>query len=177
MGTLRIYSDGGCRGNQSDSNIGGWGCVLEYGDATKEIRGGSKNTTNNIMEMTALLEGFRAIKKENQKIQVFSDSSYLMNCFREKWYIKWQKNGWLTAKKEPVENRLLWEELISYLDRHDISFYRVKGHVNTNKDNLDKLFEKFRQWNGDDFSYDDFIHITNMNNLCDELANTAMDEI
>ena len=103
-GVLRIYTDGGCAGNQSEENLGGWGAILEFakngdsGDgvqtASKELYGNEANTTNNRMEMTALLEAFRAIKKDGQRIQVFSDSSYLMDCFRKKWYESWQANGW-----------------------------------------------------------------------------------
>ena len=94
MTVLRIYTDGGCSGNQSDENIGGWGAILEFGENKKELRGGELNTTNNRMEMTALLEAFRALKKEGLEIEIFSDSSYLMNCFREKWYETWRRNGW-----------------------------------------------------------------------------------
>ena len=128
--------------------------------------------------MTALLEAFKAVKKEGQTIQVFSDSSYLMDCFRKKWYVNWQKNGWKTAKKEPVEHREIWEQLISYLDVHNISFYRVKGHVNLNSKvtDFDKLYNKFVEWNGSSFSYEDFEYITKMNNRADELANLGIDE-
>ena len=142
---LRIYTDGGCSGNQSEENLGGWGSILEYGPAVKELYGSEENTTNNRMEMTALLEAFKAIKKGGQQIQVFSDSSYLMNCFREKWYVNWQKNGWKNAQKKPVENRDLWEGLLPYLEQHDIAFFRVKGHVNLNSEKTDfrKLYEKF----------------------------------
>ena len=176
MKTLRIYTDGGCRGNQSDENKGGWGTVLEYGEHIKELSGGAVNTTNNVMEMTALIEAFRAITKEGQKIEVFSDSSYLMDCFRKKWYVKWLSNGWKTSKKDPVENRELWEILIGYLDIHDISFYRVKGHTDPDKV-TDKDYMKFIEWNGHSFTYDDFIHVTEMNNRCDELANLEMDKL
>ena len=79
---LRIYTDGGCAGNQSDENLGGWGAILEFAGVTKELYGSEPNTTNNRMEMTALLEALRAIKKDGQTIIAFSDSSYLMNCFR-----------------------------------------------------------------------------------------------
>lgn len=82
------------------------------------------------MEMTGLLQALRAIKKPGQTIEVFCDSSYLMDCFRQKWYERWVKNGWMTSSKKPVENRELWEALLPFLDEHDISFYRVKGHVN-----------------------------------------------
>ena len=98
MTVLRIYTDGGCAGNQSKTNFGGWGAVLEYGQHQKELHGGAQNTTNNLMEMTALLEAFKSVKKEGQTIEVFSDSSYLMDCFRKKWYVNWQKNGCRTFK-------------------------------------------------------------------------------
>ena len=178
MAILRIYTDGGCAGNQSKTNFGGWGAVLEYGQHQKELHGGTKNTTNNLMEMTALLEAFKAVKKEGQTIEVFSDSSYLMDCFRKKWYVNWQKNGWKTSKKEPVEHKEIWEQLISYLDIHDISFYRVKGHVNLNSKATDfnRLYDKFTEWNGSSFSYEDFEYITKMNNRADELANLGIDE-
>ncbi len=176
---LRIYTDGGCAGNQSDENLGGWGAILEYGSAVKELFGAEANTTNNRMEMTALLEAFRAIKKDGQTIMVFSDSSYLMDCFRKGWYRNWQANGWKTSKKTPVENQDLWKELIPYLDRHRISFYRVKGHVNLNSQATDfeKLYRKFCEWNGPGFTYDDFLYVTERNNRADELANEGIDSL
>lgn len=177
--TLRIYTDGGCSGNQHDRNLGGWGAVLEFGTARKELYGSERNTTNNRMEMTALLEAFKAIVRENQNIIVFSDSSYLMDCFRQKWYVNWQRNGWRNSKKEPVANREIWEELLLYLDRHQITFCRVKGHVNLDspQTNTDKLYETFLKWNGSGYSYEEFVHVTEMNNRADELANKGIDEI
>ena len=176
---LRIYTDGGCAGNQSDENLGGWGAILEFGQAVKELYGSEKNTTNNRMEMTALLEALRAVKKENQEIHVFSDSSYLMDCFRKKWYVSWQKNGWKTAGKKPVENQDLWKALLPYIDIHHMIFYRVKGHVNLNSPSTDtdKLYAKFVEWNGSQFSYDDFLYVTEKNNRADELANVGIDSI
>lgn len=176
---LRIYTDGGCAGNQSDENLGGWGAVLEYGSAVKELHGCERNTTNNRMEMTALLRAFEALKKDGQTIQVFSDSSYLMDCFRKGWYKNWQKNGWKTSGKKPVENQDLWQALIPYLDRHDIRFFRVKGHVNLNSQvtDLDKLYAKFVEWNGPEFSYEDFLYVTEKNNRCDALANEGIDSL
>ena len=176
---LRIYTDGGCSGNQNEENLGGWGAILEFGSAVKELYGGEANTTNNRMEMTALLEAFRAIRKHGQSIQVFSDSSYLMNCFRDKWYEKWQQNGWKTSGKKPVENRDLWEGLLPFLNQHNIRFFRVKGHVNLNsvQTDFDKLYEKFCEWNGTEFSFEEFKYITEKNNRADELANTGIDEL
>ena len=179
MTVLRIYTDGGCSGNQSEENAGGWGAILEFGEHKKELHGGELNTTNNRMEMTALLQAFEAVKKEAQTIEIFSDSSYLMNCFREKWYENWQKNGWKNSKKEPVENRDLWEALLSHIHKHKITCYRVKGHVNLNSKVTDfnKLYEKFVQWNGAQFSFEDFKYITEMNNRADELANMGIDSV
>ncbi len=173
MKILNIYTDGACSGNQNSNNIGGWGAILEYGSHKKEIYGGEYNTTNNRMEMTALLESLKAIKSDGQTIRVFSDSSYLMDCFRQKWYLKWQNNGWKTSSGTGVENKDLWVELIEFLPKHKISFFRVKGHINPDKPGFDlsKLYEKFVSWNGKDFSKEEFIYITRMNNRADELAN------
>ena len=187
-GVIRIYTDGGCAGNQNAENLGGWGAILEFAipdeaggarSACRELYGNEADTTNNRMEMTALLEAFRAIKKDGQRIQVFSDSGYLMDCFRKKWYENWQANGWKNAQKKPVENQDLWKELLPYLDRHDIDFFRVKGHVNLDNPALaiDDLYSKFCQWNGDGFSIDDFRHVTEMNNLADKLVNDGIDSI
>ena len=142
MTTLRMYTDGACRGNQSDSNIGGWGTILEFGEHRKELYGGEINTTNNRMELTAVIEGFRALKKDGQTVEVFTDSSYVANCFREKWYESWEKNRWRNAAKKSVENQELWKELLALVRRHNVSFYRVKGHVNLNSKStdFDKLF-------------------------------------
>ncbi|MBR6014550.1 MAG: ribonuclease HI [Firmicutes bacterium] len=177
---IKIYTDGGCSGNQSDENIGGWGAILEYGEHRKELHGGEVNTTNNRMEMKALIAALSALKKEGLDIEVFSDSSYLMNCFREKWYVSWRRNGWKNSKKEPVENRELWEELLDLVEKQgNVEFFRVKGHVNlkSKSTNFDALYEKFVEWNGARFSFEDFKYVTEMNNRADELANIAMDEL
>jgi ribonuclease HI len=180
MTTLKLYTDGACANNQGDVNFGGWGAILEYGEHVKELYGGEANTTNNRMELKAVIEGFKALKKEGLEVEVFSDSSYVMNCFRDKWYVNWQKNGWKNSKKEPVENRELWEELIALAEKHKVSFYRVKGHVSVEKSTeaaLGKLYEKFVEWNGAKFSYDDFLYVTEQNNRADELANIGIDEV
>lgn len=179
MNILRIYTDGACSGNQNDTNIGGWGLVLEYGEAKKELHGGELNTTNNRMELTAVIEAFKALNRDDLDIEVFSDSSYVMNCFREKWYEKWEKNGWIGTSKKPVENQDLWKELLNLVRKHNVKFYRVKGHVNLKSKvtDFDKLYEKFLEWNGTKFSYEDFKYITEKNNRADELCNIAMDEL
>ena len=180
MAVLRLYTDGACANNQGDENFGGWGAILEYGEHRKELYGGEANTTNNRMELKAVIEGFKALKREGLEVEVFSDSSYVMNCFRDKWYVNWQRNGWKNSKKEPVENRELWEELIALAGKHQVRFYRVKGHVNVEKStkgSLDKLYEKFVEWNGAGFTYEDFLYVTDRNNRADELANQGIDSI
>lgn len=179
MSILKIYTDGACSGNQSEKNVGGWGAVLEYGEHQKELFGGQLNTTNNRMEMMALVEALSAVKKDNQTIEVFSDSSYLMNCFREKWYEGWLRNNWMSSSKKPVENRDLWEQLLTLIKGHRISFYRVKGHVNLNSKttNFNALYEKFIQINGARFSFEDFQYIIQMNNRVDALANKGINQV
>lgn len=179
MAILRIYTDGGCSGNQSDKNFGGWGAILEYGEHRKELHGGEVNTTNNRMELTAVIEAFKALKGPGYTIEVFSDSSYVMNCFREKWYESWEKNGWKNAARKSVENQELWKELLALVKQHNVKFFRVKGHVNLNSKStdFDKLYTKFVEWNGARFSFEDFKYITEMNNRADELANMGIDEV
>ncbi|MGI6721155.1 MAG: ribonuclease H family protein [Anaerovoracaceae bacterium] len=179
MTVLKIYTDGACSGNQNEKNIGGWGAILEFGQHQKELHGGEINTTNNRMEMKGLLSAFQAITRDGQTIEVYCDSSYLMDCFRKKWYRRWLRNGWQTSQKKPVENRDLWEQLLPFLDKHDISFYRVKGHVNLEhpSTNGKAIYKKFVAWNGSRFSYDEFAYITDMNNRADALANLGMDEL
>mgnify|MGYP001171010999 FL=1 len=173
---VRLYTDGACSGNQSEKNIGGWGAILEYGKHMKTLYGGEKNTTNNRMEMTALLEALKCLKKEGLQIHVFSDSAYLVNCFAKKWYEKWRKNGWKTANKTPVENRDLWEALLEQLEKHKtVRFYHVKGHLDMeNPDQLDKWYENFKSTNGDFFSKEEFFHIVKMNIQADALANQGI---
>ena len=179
MQIVNLYTDGACSGNQNETNIGGWGAVMEYGEHKKELYGGEINTTNNRMEMMALLSALQAMKRENLTIRVFSDSSYLMDCFRKKWYENWQKNNWKTSKKTDVENKDLWVSLLAEVKKHRIAFYRVKGHVNLNSPNtdVDAHWKKFQEWNGSDFTREEFLYVTRMNNRADALANVAMDEI
>lgn len=179
MNVVKIYTDGACSGNQNTKNFGGWGAILEYGAHKKEIFDGEANTTNNRMEMMALLQAFQCLKKEQLTIQVFSDSSYLINCFREKWYEKWLKNNWKTSNKTPVENQDLWMELIPFINIHFITFYRVKGHLNLDhpSTNIKKWYDKFKEWNGEHFNMDDFTYITKMNHRADALANLGIEKV
>lgn len=106
---------------------GGWGAVLIYGETKKEISGAQKDTTNNVMEITAVLEALKLLKEECE-VEVYSDSAYVVNSFNQGWIYNWQKNNWKTASKEPVKNRELWEELYSLTKKHKVTFNKVKGH-------------------------------------------------
>ena len=128
-GRITIYCDGACSGNQSARNIGGWGAVLQYHDKTKEIHGGERDTSNQRMELTACIRALESIKSKDIPVDVYSDSAYLINCMREKWYVTWQKNGWKNAKKQPVENQDLWKHLLNVLTVHAVRFHKVEGHA------------------------------------------------
>lgn len=124
-----IYTDGACSNNQSSDNVGGYGAVLKYKNHMKEIFGGSKNTTNNIMELTGMIEALKLVKSNNIPVEVYSDSAYIVNCFKQKWYVKWKANGWKNSKKEPVKNKELWEILIGLVESFEnIDIFKVKGH-------------------------------------------------
>ena len=120
-----IYTDGACSGNPG---IGGWGVVIIVpGDKPVLLNGGLNHTTNNQMELTAVIEGLRYFK-ESKKILITTDSKYVMNGI-ESWIKNWKKNGWKTASKKPVKNRNLWENLDKEITRHTIEWQWVKGHA------------------------------------------------
>lgn len=124
-----IYCDGACSGNQFENNVGGWGAVLKFKDKVKEIYGGEKNTTNNRMELTACIKALGQIKSKDYEIELYCDSAYIVNCFQQSWYLKWQRNGWKTAQKKPVENRELWMRLLELVNQYKVTFHKVKGHA------------------------------------------------
>ena len=125
---IEIWCDGGCRGNQSNKNIGAWGVYMKYKDHTKELSGGDVNTTNNIMELTACIEGLETIKDKSIPTIVYLDSAYVLNGITS-WIKGWKKNNWITSKKQPVLNRNLWIELDTLKSKFDnIEFKKVKGH-------------------------------------------------
>ncbi|MBO8173365.1 MAG: ribonuclease HI [Bacillaceae bacterium] len=143
MKEVTIYTDGACSGNPGP---GGWAAVLMYGDHVKEITGYEENTTNNRMELKAAVEALKMLKEPCQ-VTLYSDSAYLVNCFQQGWYKNWIKNGWKNSKKQPVENQDLWKELLKLMEKHDVTFAKVKGHADN-------------KWN----------------NRCDELAVAAIKE-
>jgi ribonuclease HI len=130
------------------------------------------------MELTALIEGLSALTKENYNVWVFSDSSYLIECFRKRWYEKWRVNGWIKSDKKPVENKDLWERLLGFLPNYDFRFFLIKGHIpaGASEETKKKLYERFVKHNGDGFSYEEFLKIAERNNLADELANLGINE-
>ena len=131
MEEIVIYTDGACSGNPGP---GGWGTILMYQDQKKEISGGMKNTTNNVMEITAVIEGLKSLKFPC-KVQIYSDSAYVVNAFNQKWIYGWLKNGWKNASKEPVKNKELWQELYDLTKTHEVTFIKVKGHSDNEYNN------------------------------------------
>lgn len=139
-----IYTDGACSGNPGP---GGWGTILMYQDVKKEISGNNNNTTNNIMEITAVIEGLKLLK-ESCNVEIYSDSAYVVNAFNQGWIYNWMKKGWKTSNKEPVKNKELWQELYGLVQKHKVKFIKVKGHSDNE-----------------------------FNNRCDELARNAISKI
>lgn len=144
MEKVIIYTDGACSGNPGP---GGWGTILMYQENKKEISGGKQNTTNNVMEITAVIEGLKLLKYPCE-VELYSDSAYVVNAFEQGWIFNWIKNNWKTSGKEPVKNKELWQELYRLTKIHKVKFNKVKGHS--------------------DNEY---------NNRCDELARNAIEKI
>ena len=122
--TVYIYTDGACKGNPG---VGGWGALLRYGQHEKELLGGAAETTNNRMELTAVIEALRALKRSS-RVQICTDSQYVKNGM-ESWIEGWKKNGWQTASKQPVKNADLWRELDTLVQQHQVTWTWVKGHA------------------------------------------------
>lgn len=144
MEKVIIYTDGACSGNPGP---GGWGAILMYQGNKKEMSGGAKQTTNNIMELTAALEALKQLKFPCE-VELYSDSAYLVNAFNQKWIEGWKKKNWTNSSKEPVKNKEIWQELDKLTNIHKVKFIKVKGHA--------------------DNEY---------NNRCDELARNAIQKI
>ena len=131
MKKVVIYTDGACSGNPGP---GGWGAVLMYGQFKKEISGGEKMTTNNRMELMAAISALNALK-EPCEVDLFTDSAYLCRAFSENWVTNWQRNGWQTSQKKPVENKELWQRLLELCRTHEVEFIKVKGHADNAENN------------------------------------------
>lgn len=122
---ITIYTDGACSGNPGP---GGWGAVLMYGTHKRELSGFEPETTNNRMEITAVIKALAALK-EPCNVDVYTDSAYVCNTFAQGWIYNWLKNGWKTSTKKPVENQDLWQELLKLTNTHTVKFHKVKGHA------------------------------------------------
>ena len=179
MKTIIIFCDGACSGNGQEGNVGGWGAVLKYKDQTKELFGGALMTTNNVMELTAAIEGLKAITSKNVHVEVYSDSAYVVNCFTNGWYHKWRLNGWRNSKKEPVENRELWETLLELVESFErVTFYKIKGHLDANKKtDVQKWLAKFNQDNNRQLDEATFLNLIQLNHLADQLANDGINSV
>lgn len=136
MKTVTIYTDGACSVNPGP---GGWGCVLIYNGIEKQFSGFENDTTNNRMEMRAVIEALSRLK-ESCEIDLYSDSAYVVNAFLQNWTTTWQQNNWRTANKKPVKNEDLWKKLLSLTQQHKIRWHKVKGHADDKYNNIcDKL--------------------------------------
>ena len=141
---VTLYTDGACSGNPG---AGGWGAILIYGEHRREFSGGEPQTTNNRMELKAVIQGLMKLKFPC-RVDVYSDSAYTVNGFLQGWVYGWEKMGWKKADKKPVLNDDLWKQLLALTREHEVTFHKVKGHA----DNP-------------------------LNNRCDELARGAIDEL
>ncbi len=129
MKTVTLYTDGACSGNPGP---GGWGAILEYRGTEKELSGGEESTTNNRMELTAVIEGLSALK-EPCIVELYSDSKYVIDGLEKGWAESWQKNGWKKADKKPALNPELWEKLLELTRIHQMRYHWVKGHSDNPK--------------------------------------------
>jgi len=144
MKKVILYTDGACSGNPGS---GGWAAILIYKDIRKKFTGAKAQTTNNEMELTAVIEGLKALNYPCE-VEIYSDSQYVVNAFQKGWLKKWVNNDWTTSLKEPVKNQELWEQLLTLSQYHKIKLNKVKGH----EDNM-------------------------LNNECDKLARQAIKDL
>ena len=142
--TVTLYTDGACSGNPG---LGGYGGILMYGDVKREYNGGEVETTNNRMEVTAVIVGLKRLKYPC-RVEVYSDSAYTVNAFENGWIYAWKKGGWKKADGKAVQNVDLWEELYALTQIHEVHFHKVAGHSDNE-----------------------------LNNRCDELARGAIVEL
>ena len=125
MKQIEMFTDGACSGNPG---AGGWGTILRYGSYEKEFSGGSPDTTNNRMEMTAVIEGLKKLK-EPCSVTVTTDSKYVVDSITKKWVYSWKKRNWIKSDGKPALNADLWQEMLNLLEIHDVTFIWVKGHA------------------------------------------------
>ena len=131
MKTVTIYTDGACSGNPGP---GGWGAILSWNGLEKELSGGENPSTNNRMELTAVIRALQALK-EPCVVELYSDSKYVIDALEKGWAQSWKKRGWVKADKKPALNPDLWETLLQLTDRHEMHYHWVKGHADTPQNN------------------------------------------
>ena len=131
MKEVILYTDGACSGNPGP---GGWGAILVYKGKEKVLSGGMNETTNNRMEILAVIEGLKCLK-EPCKVEIYSDSAYVVNTFLQGWLENWIKNDWKTSSNKQVQNVDLWKELIALLNKHEVHWNKVKGHADNELNN------------------------------------------
>ena len=136
MKNVTIYTDGACSGNPGP---GGWGAILQYGTAKKELSGSEPSTTNNRMELLGVISALELLK-EPCSVDLYSDSKYVIDAIQKGWAVKWRAKNWMRTPKEPAKNPDLWERLLDLLEVHDVTFHWVKGHAqNENNNRCDEL--------------------------------------
>ena len=145
MKTIELFTDGACSGNPGP---GGWGAILRYQGKEKELAGGEAQTTNNRMELTAVIRGLEALK-EPCRVTVTTDSRYVVDGIEKGWARSWRARGWVKADKKPALNAELWGRLLDLLDQHEVTFRWIKGHAgHTENERCDRLAvaetEKFK---------------------------------
>lgn len=131
MSEVILYTDGACSGNPG---IGGWAAILRSGDKEKVLSGGEAMTTNNRMELMGVISGLEALKKPC-KVDIYSDSAYVVNAFLQDWISYWLMSGWRTKGKKEVQNVELWKRLLVQVERHEIEWHKVKGHADNELNN------------------------------------------
>ena len=148
MKHVDIFTDGACSGNPGP---GGWGSILRYGAFEKEISGGSAQTTNNRMEVTAVIEALRLLK-EPCSVTLYTDSQYVVNGVTKGWAESWRANGWRKADKKPALNPELWETLLELLETHEVEFVWLRGHAGHPENERCDLMavEQSRKYRGDE---------------------------
>lgn len=136
MKKIEIYTDGACSGNPGP---GGYAGILIYNGREKIVKGCKSNTTNNQMELTAVIESLKALK-ETCEVTLYTDSAYVCNAIMQDWITNWQLNNWKNSQKKPVLNKELWLDLMSQLEKHTVHFIKVKGHAdNINNNRCDEI--------------------------------------
>ncbi|PAU92992.1 ribonuclease HI [Aliifodinibius salipaludis] len=129
--TVIVFTDGACSGNPGP---GGWGVLLQWNGEEKELTGGTNDTTNNRMEMRAVIEALKALNQPCH-VKIHSDSALIVNAFKQGWIDSWQKRGWKKANKKPVENQDLWKEMLEVMKPHKVEWIKVKGHSDNERNN------------------------------------------